>query len=232
MPSTRILTVKFIIAVLTMSFFGSVSGQDTKVVQDMKLWTGVEVEKTFLKDWTVSLKQEFRFKTDISELDSYFTQGGLKYSVNKNFAFEAKYRYTRNKKKDDTYENKSRYSLDINYKGKIEFITVYYRLRYQKGVESMNLFDRTEPYEKYLRHRFNIRYNDFKKIKPYISTEFAQLFELYQYPKWAAARLFGGIIYEPGSFGEFKFAYGFERELNSNYPYMGYVLRANYTYSF
>ena len=92
--------------------------------------------------------------------------------------------------------------------------------------------DGGEPYEKYLRHRFNIRYNDFKKIKPYISTEFAQLFELYQYPKWAAVRLFGGIIYEPGSFGEFKFAYGFERELNSNYPYMGYVLRANYTYSF
>lgn len=232
MPLRRISPIIIIAVILLTGFSGFLSGQETKVVQDIGLWTGVEVEKEFLKDWRVSLKQEFRFETNMSELDNYFTQGGLRYQVNRNFAFEAKYRYTRNKKKDDTFENKSRYSLDINYKGKIDFISVYYRLRYQKGVESMNLFDPREPYHKFIRHRVNIRYNDFKKIEPYLSSEFFQLFEMYEYSKWIGYRLLGGIIYEPGDWGEFRLAYGFERELNSTYPYLGYVLRLNYTYSF
>lgn len=232
MPVSRITLLKLLAALLVISILSPTSGQETKVVQDLKLWTGVEVEKTFLKDWKVSLKQEFRFKTNVSELDNFFTQGGLQYELTKNFAFEAKYRYTRNKKSNGSYENRSRYSLDIKYRGKIDFIRVYYRLRYQKGVESMNLFDKTEPYEKYLRHRLSIRYIDLRKIKPYISTEFFQLFKLYEYPEWAGFRVLGGIIYEPGDFGEFRFAFGFERELNHSYPYTDYIFRVNYTYPF
>jgi len=228
----KFLNYTLSIAVVLLFIINPVMAQETKTVRDMKLWTGVEIEKSFLKDWKVSLKQEFRFKKNITEINNYFTQAGLRYRINKNFSLEGKYRYTRDRKSDGLYENRSRYSFDLNYEGKIDFITANYRLRYQKEVESMHLISRTEPYEKYFRHRIIIKYNDFKKIEPYLSGEIFQLHELYQYPEWQWFRVLAGIKYKPGNIGEFKFAYGIERELNSTVPYTGYLIRVNYKYEF
>ena len=130
---------------LTLWLLGWIStpleAQDTLVVSDLGLWTGVEVEKEVKDDWTFSVKQELRLKTNMSEINHYFTQAGIRYKINRNFSLEAKYRFTRNKKKDLTYENRSRYNLDLRYRGRLDFLTFDYRLRYQKEVESMRLFD-------------------------------------------------------------------------------------------
>lgn len=226
----QIYTLPVILVLLTN--LNPAMAQETKTVRDLELWTGVELEKSFLKNWKVSLKQEFRFRKNISEINNYFTQAGLRYRITRNFALEGKYRYIRNRKSDGLYENRSRYSFDLNYKGKINFITANYRLRYQKGVESMYLLSRTEPYEKYFRHRIVIQYNDFKKVEPFLSAEIFQLHELYQYPEWHWFRATAGISYKQKKIGEFKFAYGFDRELNSTVPYYGFLIRINYTYEF
>lgn len=208
------------------------TAQETKVVRDLGLWSGFAIEKSVKKDWTFSLKQEIRLKQDISELNNYFTQAGIRYRINQNFSLEGKYRFTRDRKRDGTYENRSRYSFDLRYKGNLDFISLYYRLRFQKEVEGTNLMDPQEPYEKYLRNRLSIRYNDLKKIKPYLSGEVFQLFELYQFPRYDYVRLLAGIRYKPGKIGEFNMAYGFNRELNSPLPATFYIIRINYTYSF
>ena len=113
--------------------------QETKVVSDLHLWTGVELEKNFAKDWTVSLGEEVRFKHDISELNNYFTELGIRYRINKNFALQGNYRFTRDRKQDQSYENLSRYNFDLRYKGKLDFLTIKYRLRYQKEVEDFKI---------------------------------------------------------------------------------------------
>ncbi|MCK5693207.1 MAG: hypothetical protein KAI08_10165, partial [Bacteroidales bacterium] len=124
------------------------------------------------------------------------------------------------------------YNLDLRYKGRLDFLTIYYRLRYQKEVEDFNLFDQTADYEKYVRNRIRIRYNDFQKIKPYVSAELFQLFRPDYYAELEYIRVVGGIKYEPGKLGSFDLGFGFNREFTELEPAMIYQFKARYTYEF
>lgn len=224
--------IRFLLFSIFMTVNFLLTAQETKVVQDMQLWTGAALEKTWGKAWSVSLHEEIRFKHNISEINNYFTDFGLRYRISKNFALEGGYRYTRDKKSDNTYENLTRYNLDLRYRGKLDFLTIYYRLRYQKEVEGFNLFDQAADYEKYVRMRIKIRYDDFKKIKPYVSAELFQLFRPDYYAELEYIRVVGGIKYEPGKIGSFDLGFGFNREFEEIEPAMIYQLKARYTYKF
>jgi len=221
-----------LIPVFCLVFFLQVSAQEMKVVRDLQLWTGAEVEKSFGKDWTISLGEEIRFKQNISEINNYFTEAGLRYGISKNFALEGGYRYTRDRKSDNSYETRTRYNLDLRYKGRLDFITIYYRLRYQKEVEGFNLFGQESGYEKYVRNRIRIMYSDFKRISPYVSAEIFQLFRFSRMAEFQYIRVLGGIKYEPGKMGTFGFAYGFNREFTQVEPATIYQFKINYTYEF
>lgn len=202
------------------------------MVSDLHLWTGVALEKSFAKDWRVFIAEEFRFKHDITVLNNFFTETGLRYRINKNFALEGQYRVTFDQNKDKSFDMLTRYALDLRYKGKIDMITIYYRLRYQKEVEGWNLVNPAIPYQKYVRNRISVRYTDFKRIKPYVSGEIFQLFEPNQNARFQYVRLMGGILYEFQNAGEVKLAWGFNRELDDVQPATIYTLKINYTYSF
>ena len=207
-----------------------VAGQETKVVRDLHLWTGVELEKTFAKDWTVSLKEEVRFKHDVSELNNYFTELGLRYRINKNFSLQGNYRFTSDRKKDMSYENLSRYNFDLRYSGKLDFLTIKYRLRYQKEVDGFSLLEQNMPFEKYIRHRITFRLKKIKALEPYVSGEIFQLFSPTSYPDFEYVRFQAGVVYDIRKAGEIKVAYGFNRELVSTQPAMIYMMRLNYTF--
>lgn len=220
------------IIILLLLFLLPLAGQESKVVSDLGLWTGVAVEKSFKKDWTFSLKQEARLKEDISRFNNTFTQAGIRYKLNRNFALEGKYRLTWDKKDEGNFELKSRYSFDLRYKGRLQYFSVYYRLRYQKEVEGMDLLSFDVPYEKYLRNRVTLRYTDFDKFEPYVSAEIFQLFEANSDPRFHYWRFLAGVRYEPGNFGSFQLAYGFNHELKSELPATYYIFKLNYTYAF
>lgn len=208
------------------------AAQDYKVVRDLRFWSGIKVEKRLDKNWSLFLAEELRLKHDFAEISNHFTETGLRYKINKNFALEGQYRLTWDKKKESNYENLTRYSFDLRYKGKLDFISILYRLRYQKEVEGWNLIDPEIPYEKYFRNRITIRYNQLHKIKPYISAEVFQLFEPNQIARYEYIRVQGGIKYSHYKAGEINLAYGFNREINALQPAMIYLLKLNYTYSF
>ncbi len=224
--------LRLLLFTLLLVMFKPLAAQETKVVRDMQLWTGAGIEKSLGKAWTLSLKEEIRFKQDISEINNYFTDAGVRYRINKNFAFEGGYRFTRDKKSDDSYENLTRFNLDLRYRGRLDFITIHYRLRYQKEVEGFNLIEQGSEYEKYVRHRIRIYYNDFKKFKPYVSAELFHLFEYAQPSEYEYIRVQGGVKYEPGKLGSFALAFGFNREFSDVEPAMIYMFKLNYTYEF
>ena len=224
---TRLL---FICVILTMVVLAA--AQDTKVVRDLRLWTGVQVEKDFAKDWTVSLEEELRLKNNMSGISNYFTEVALQYKIDKHFSLKGAYRFTRDRKKDLSYQNLSRYHFDLKYRGRIAFLTVHYRARYQREVEAGNLFDLDVPYEKYFRNRFGVRLNSLEKITPYARAEIFQLFTPYDSPMFEYWRFETGILAEPGKVGEFRLAWGFNREIQPPEPAMIFMFRAHYTYSF
>lgn len=206
--------------------------QDSKIIRDLGLWTGVAIEKTVKEKWTFSLQEEMRLKNDISELYKYFTQVGIAYRINQNFSLNGDYRYIMDRNSEGRFASRSRYNFDLGYKGKLAFITILYRLRYQKEVEGTKIFDLREPYEKYLRHRITFRYNKLRRIEPYLSGEIYQLFEPYQLPRYHFIQVRAGVSYEAGKIGEFKLAYAINRELNSSLPAIFYVIKINYIYAF
>lgn len=222
---------RIILLLLILNMALPLLAQETKVVSDLHLWTGVQLEKTFAKDWTVSLGEEVRFKHDISELNNYFTELGLRYTINKNFSLQGNYRFTRDRKQDKSYENLFRYNFDLRYKGKLDFLTIKYRLRYQKEVEDFKMADQNIPYEKYLRHRLTILPNKVKIVDPYVSGELFQLFMPTRYPRFEYMRFLVGLKYDMNKAGEIKAAFGFNRELGSTQPAMIYVIQLNYTYT-
>ena len=207
-----------------------VLSQEQKVVEDLRLWTGAKIQKTFSKDWTVSIQEEIRFKHNISEINNYFTELGLRYRISKNFALQGDLRFTQDKKRDNSYESFFRYNFDLRYKGKIDFLTVNYRLRYQKELEDLNVFDMNAPYVKQFRNRITFKINNLGHFEPYVSAEIFQTFLPYVSPDFTYYRLLAGLRYEPGNFGSFKLAWGFNRELNSQNPFMIYMFKLNYTY--
>lgn len=202
------------------------------MVSDLHLWTGVAIEKSFARDWSVFLAEEFRFKHDITVLNNFFTETGLRYRINKNFALEGQYRVTFDQNKYKNFDMLTRYALDLRYKGKISMITIYYRLRYQKEVEGWNLVNPSIPYQKYVRNRISVRYTDFKKIEPYVSGEIFQLFEPNLDARFQYVRVMAGILYTSRKAGKVKLAWGFNRELEDVQPTTIYTLKINYTYSF
>jgi len=221
-----------LLIILLLLILSPLDGQESKVVSDLGLWTGITLEKSLKKDWTFSLKQEVRLKEDVSRFNNTFTQAGIRYRLNKNFALEGKYRLTWDKKDEGHFELKSRYSFDLRYKGRLKYISVYYRLRYQKEVEGMDLLSFDVPYEKYLRNRLTLRYTDFKKFEPFVSAEIFQLFEPNSDPRFHYWRFLAGVRYEPGKIGTFQLAYGFNHELNAELPATYYIFKLNYTYEF
>lgn len=223
---------KLLFLAIILNAFIYVAAQETKVVGDLQLWTGVKVAKTFAKDWTISLEEEVRLKNNISQVNNYFTEAGLRYRINKNFSLGAAYRFTRDQKKDSSYVNQSRYHFDLRYKGKIDFLTIYYRVRYQKESGELEIFDSAVPYARYFRNRLGIRMNNLKYIEPYATAEIFQVFTPYFSPEFYYYRIVAGVGIEPGNFGEFKLAWGFNRELSSSNPAMIYMFRVNYTYAF
>ena len=224
----RILILLLLFLLLNMVF--SLHGQETRVVRDLHLWTGVQLEKTLAKDWTISLSEEIRFKKDVSELNNYFTDLGLEYRINRNFSLQGNYRFTRDRKKDLSFENLSRYNFDLKYKGKLDFLTVKYRLRYQKEVEGFRLYDQNIPFEKHLRHRLTLKINSMKIVEPYMSGEVFHLFRPTRYPVFEYVRLQAGVLLDLKDAGEVKAAWGFNRELGSAQPLVIYMFRLNYTY--
>lgn len=207
-------------------------GQETKVISDLKVWTGAAIEKSFGKDWKISLEEEVRFQKNASMIGEYFTEAGVEYRVDKNISIATAYRYARNRKKNDSFENRSRYNFDLNYEGNTYFFSVRARVRYQKEIEGMQLLDNTIPYEKYFRTRVELRYNRLGRLVPYIHGELFQLHEMFEYPAFDKYRLMGGLRLDAGRSGDINIGYGMIRELNTYMPYTYYLLKLNYTFEF
>jgi len=202
------------------------------VVRDLRMWTGVKIEKTFAKDWRISLEEEVRLRHNVSEVGKYFTELGIRYRINKNFALGGAFRFTRDRNNAEGFDNMGRYHLDLRYRGRVDFLTLYYRLRYQREADGLNMFDMSVRNEKLFRNRIGLKVNSLDWVEPFVTAEVFQEISPYVAPQFISWRFVAGAAFEPGNFGEIKAGWGFNRELGALQPAMDYLIRINYTYSF
>ncbi len=144
--------------------------QDSTVVRDFELWTGVQLEKSFLdKKLEFGLTQEFRFDDNATSINNFFTELQGDYTLFDGFSLGAGYRFIRNNRSDG-YRSEGRFFLDANYKHKIDRLKISYRLRYQHQSALGDVVD-DDVYNKYrLRLKFNYNIPNWK-LDPYFSME-------------------------------------------------------------
>lgn len=152
------------------SFIGL--GQDSTVVRDFELWTGVTIKKSFLEDrLDLGLTEEFRFKDNAGTINNFFTELEVGYTIFKGLGAGIGYRYIRNNTKSG-YQTMNRLYADVNYKHKIERLQLSYRFRFQNQDEmGVTRNEGDFPVTKY-RLRVKAQYNIKKwKLDPYLSAE-------------------------------------------------------------
>ena len=138
---------------------------------DNQLWTGASVGLKLNKKFTLNLREEFRFDNNISSKKLNFTEIGLKYKLNKHFAFVPRFRLVAIPQK----KNKRRFSFDVYYKWKKKKfpLSVGYRFR----IQDTKKFNSKKQGQDYIRNKFTLGYNASKIVDPFIAYEMYYRFD-------------------------------------------------------
>jgi len=207
--------------------------QEIKVTRDIGLWIGLDFKKKIFKGFDLSLMQQIRTYKNVTELDDYLFDLGLKHPINKQFAIGTNLRYIYNKRRVKERENNFRYNLDIEFKKKIKSgLNFRYRLRYQK--EYVNLFSgffAAAPqniYSSSVRNKVKLMFKYNKTNRFFLSSELFRLFELFREPYFNKVRFYLGDEIKT-TIGSFDCSIGFEKELHSNNPYSFIFFKSIYT---
>lgn len=207
-------------------------GQNTKIVSDLELRTGVEISKEVWDDFELSYNQELRLYKNAGEFDKTFAEFGAKYKLNKYIKFGIDYRLSRNQQYNGGFENQQRLAAKIYTKYKIDRFTLKYRFQFQNKDEDFWGND-SGNYNVYsLRNKFSVSYNIPKnKLKPEFS---AELFRRYynNSSEFNKLRIGADISYPVKKWVDAELGYYFERELNSTQPASINIMKLGLKFNF
>lgn len=150
--------------------------------------------------------------------------------MNKNFKLGTNLRYTYNSKLWKETENNYRYNLDVLYRGSIsDRLVFYYRLRFEH--EYVNLFSEqqttNEDYST-VRNRVKVKYEIHKIHKGYFSAELFRIIEILKAPYFNKVKFYIGDDIKT-RIGKIDLSFGYEQEINENYPLSFFYIKSIYT---
>ncbi len=205
------------------------SAQEIKKTRDAGIWMGATFQYKFKKNYTLAVSQDLRLFESFRELDKYITEIGISYKIDKRFKLGANARYFFNKQKDKTISRDFRYNLDFRFKEKLsDKLKIKYRLRFQSAYR--NAFELVpEGIKSNLRNKIALIYTINKQNTAYTSAELFREIVTYKRPHFNKIRLLAGNEVET-KLGNFDLSFGYERELNSEYPLNHFFGRVYYTF--
>ena len=214
-------------------YAGALISQEIKVVRDFGIWSGVSFEKEVSSNYYLRLETQLRTFHNTSKIDDYILHSQCKHSINKQFDLSAGLRYILDLKRINKTEHNIRYNIDLEYKNKLtKKLRVRYRLRYQQEFVNPYLYinffftnNVQRIYSSSIRNRIKLNFKYNEKHNIYSSFEVFRLFEIFREPYFNKIRLFVG-----NKMNHFDFSIGFEKELNSNYPYSFVFFKTIYTF--
>ena len=145
--------------------------QSSYGLDDNQSWTSVGFEKKLPYSFKLQFEQELRLDNQLSTFKQTFSEFSLSYSVFKGFKIELPFRYMTYKDK-----TKQRVSFSGSYKYSFKPVSLKHRTKYQRT------YEKGEIPEELIRNKLSINYRLNKKIEPYVSGEFIQLFDATNYP--------------------------------------------------
>ena len=138
---------------------------------DAGLWASVNLKHQVTRRVAVTLSEQIRMYQNVSEVDQFFTDAGLEYTILPSLKAALSYRLT-SKNKSNYYQTRHRYNLDLTYKYKMKPVALSLRQRVQSQVESINSSENGRIPEWYSRTKLTLKFDLDKKYSPYLATEY------------------------------------------------------------
>ena len=211
----------------------SVSMLKLCVSTDLESWTSIELNYKLHKRLRVTAEEQLRLKSDISEVDQYYSQLGVTYRITRRVNIDGGCRWIR---RNDTqgkiqgYESRRRYhvsaSLDHKF-GRFDWDT---RVRFQSK-EEVGVANPAEP-DRHLRFRVQVRYNfPGWKLDPVLSAELYRAVGDELDPRFDKIRWTLGTDWNTWRGGEMGLFYRLEKELGVDAPQTTHIVGLSFSHS-
>jgi hypothetical protein len=227
----KILHFIFIFTIITINFqitFGQKQ-------PDAGMWSTLSIEKEITKKIDICIDQEFRLKNNYSDLNLFYTNISVDYSIYKGIKLSVGYRIIEKYLIEDFFSFRHRLMFDASYKYKIQNIILSYRSRIQAEVRDYYSSKHGQIPEWYWRNKFDIKY-DLGKFTPYIGTELRYQISDPRNPSGNhglhRARMYGGVDYKINNANSIGLYYLVQQEYDIDEPADVYITGIQYTISF
>jgi len=144
----------------------------SQIINDAGLWSTFTLKKEITKKTTLIFDQELRLKENYTRLNLFYSNIGVNYKITKRLSIEPSYRHIDKYTTENIFSYRHRFSVDVNYKYKINRMSYSLRARYQR--ESKNVVSGKFGWlsEKYFRIRAQAEYQLSAKLSTYYNLEF------------------------------------------------------------
>ncbi|MFT7035281.1 MAG: hypothetical protein ACJA2S_003803 [Cyclobacteriaceae bacterium] len=154
-----------VLAILIMLSIQAFAQESSETENEFNTWMELKLKKKINRKFSFYVAPQLRL-TEVSTLDKYLLETGVKYKLNKNMSIGALYRFTGDQKSDHT-DYYHRYGLDFKAYDKFGRFEPEVRLRYS-NITDFN----DDSSEKYMRYKGLVVYDIPKcKFTPFISAE-------------------------------------------------------------
>jgi hypothetical protein len=138
---------------------------------DAGLWTNFTLEKKITREFSIVVTEELRFRENITELGTFYTDVGAEYKIWKGLRAAADFRYINKRNPDGTYRQSFRYYGDLSYRQKVHRFTAGYRIRLEVQYAQPGHSELGGVPEWYIRQKLFFDYNTKSRFDPYLSGE-------------------------------------------------------------
>lgn len=199
-------------------------------VKDAGLWTSLAFEAKLVKKLSLSVSQEYRFNENVTEPDTWISEAGLEYKLNKFFKASVNYRYTLKRKTNNLYSPRQRIFVDIKAERKIKPVIFQFRTRFQEEYADIDRAPDGGFAGFYSRNKFSFKFDLDKKWEPYISLELFSPLRRNQPFLFDDIRAAAGIEFALSKHHKLDIYYMIQRELNVNNPVIDFIGGIGYQY--
>lgn len=217
--------------VLFLLFFTVFSGFSQ--VSDANMWLGLGVKADITKDLKLAFEAQTRFDQNYSNLSNYFNELSAEYDLPFDFSVGVSYRYSR-KNRISHFEGENRVCLNLEHSFKVKPLDLKFksRARYQYAFDRLNpsndLFYSED--KSSFRIKFNLQYEKYKRIQPYLTTELFKTITPYtNYTGLNGLRLIGGLEFDLPARHSLDLAYIRDQEFDSQIK-IAHIIALRYTY--
>jgi hypothetical protein len=200
---------------------------------DFGIWAGITINHKFTRRLSATLEEQIRLDQNATQINQYFTDASVEYSLSKKFKFALGYRFINNSR-NTYYSKRHRVYADLSFKTKFSMLQFIIRTRLQEQQQDIHSSETGYIPTWYSRNKFTVKLDLTKKYTPYATAEMMYLLKapdvtINYIEKW---RYTAGVEYQFNRVHSLDIYYLIQRDRMINDPVTLYAFSIGYAFTF